>query len=284
MQNHGYSFKNKREVKKLIPIIILLLFTGSAFCQEIKVRRVKKLPVEEKAYFPDFGKNHREILLSGQQHKGLVLYNRCKRKEREISKAKGAGSDYIVKQDGNIVFSETNIKNGRKLTEYKRYNPETGQVNTIDSPTIQGKRLKVEGKNLSIVQDQKEIKELSPIDNKFYIWASLSPAENKILFTAAGDGSYVSDLEGNILHDLGYLNAPQWLNENWVIGMDDRDDGEKVLSSDIIAVHLESGKRFNLTQESDIIAQYPKVSPEQNRIVYHSLDGDIYLMKIRIKE
>ncbi len=277
-------FKNKREVKKLIPIIIFMLFSGSVFCQEIEVRRIKKLPVEEKAYFPDFGRNHREILLSGQHHQGLVLYNRCKRKEREISRARGAGSNYIISREGNIVFSETDIENGRKQINYKRYNPETGQITSIDKPSVEKKSLKIEGKNLSLVQDQNEIKKLSPIENKFYIWASLSPEENSILFTAAGDGTYVSDLEGNILYDVGYLNAPQWINENWVVGMDDEDDGEKVLSSDIIAVHLPSGKRFDLTQKSDIIAQYPKVSPEQNRIVYHSLNGDIYLMKIRIKE
>lgn len=284
MHYHRYLFKYRRKVKKLISFIILLLITASAFTQEIKVRRVKKLPVEEKAYFPDFGKNHKEILLSGKHHTGLVLYNRCKRKQQEISNARGAGSDYTVKQDGDIIFSETNVKEGRKLTEYKRYNSETGQITAIDSPANETKSIKIQGKNLSIVDNQNQVKELSPAGNKFYIWASLSPGEDRILFTAAGDGTYVSDLEGNILQDLGYINVPQWLNENWVVGMNDKDDGERVLSSDIIAVHLASGKRINLTENTDIIAQYPKVSPEQNRIVYHSLEGDIYLMKIKIKK
>ena len=284
MHYHRYLFKIRREVKKLIPFIILLLFTASAFTQEIKVRRVKKLPVEEKAYFPDFGENHKEILLSGKHRKGLTLYNRCKRKHQKISDASGAGSDYIVKQGGNIIFSETNVKEGRKLTEYKRFNPETGQITAVDSPTNDRKGLKIQGKKLSVVNNQNQVKELSPVGNKFYIWASLSPGEENILFTAAGDGTYVSDLEGNILHDLGYLNAPQWLNENWIVGMEDKDDGERILSSDIIAVHLDSGKRINLTEKTDIIAQYPKVSPERNRIVYHSLKGDIYLMKIKIKK
>ncbi len=271
-------------MKKLIPIIIFILFAASSFSQEIKVRKIKKLPVEEKAYFPNFGRNHKEILLSGKHHQGLTLYNRCKRKEREISDARGAGRDYVVKQDGNIIFSENSIKEGRKLTEYKRYNPETGQITAVESPPAEDKHIKIKGKNLSLVQGLHEAKELNPIENKYYIWASLSPSEDKILFTAAGDGTYVSDLEGKILHDIGYLNAPQWLNEDWVIGMDDKDDGEQVISSDIVAVHLETGKRINLTQKSEVIAQYPKVSPEQNRIVYHSLEGGVYLMRIRIKE
>lgn len=269
-------------MKKLIVISLLTFFFISSYSQEIKVRRTKKLPVKEEAWFPDFGRNRNEILLSGKNYDGLVLYHRICRKTRTISTAPGAGRDFRIDERGNIIFSETNLQNGRKTENQKIYKTDSKAVEPLDDYKP-GQTVKTSGKSITL-QVNNITKKISPVGDRYYIWASLSPDKEKLLFTAAGDGSYVSDLEGNIIARLGYINAPDWINNDWIVGMEDKDDGEKILSSDIIAIHIHSGKRENLTKRADYIAQYPKVSPEGQQIVFHSLEGDIYFMKIRIKD
>jgi hypothetical protein len=269
-------------VKKLIFISLLAFSFTFSYSQEINVRRIKKLPVKEEAWFPDFGRNKNEILLSGKNYDGLVLYNSICRKTRTISNAQGAGKDFRIDDNGNIIFSETTIQNGKKIESHKIYRTDSKAVENLDDYSPE-RTVKTSGKSISIEVNDETVK-ISPVGDKFYIWTSLSPDRDKIVFTAAGDGTYVSDLQGNIITSLGYINAPVWINNHWVVGMNDVDDGEKIISSDIVAVHIDSGKRENLTKEAGYIAQYPKVSPGGNRIVFHSLDGNIYIMKISLKD
>ena len=125
---------------------------------------------------------------------------------------------------------------------------------------------------------------IAPAGDVFYIWVSVSPDQQRLLFTAAGKGTYISDLEGNIIADLGTLNAPSWLDNGWILGMNDRDDGHQVVSSDVLAIHVESGKRQNLTAEFREIALYPAASSAADRIAFSNLKGEVFTMKIRIKE
>lgn len=269
-------------MKKLIVISLLVLFSISIYSQEIIVRRIKKLPLKEKAWFPGFGENRNEILLSGKNYDGLFLYENRGRKMRTISTAPGAGSNVRIDDSGNIIYSETTIREGRRLENQKIYISDRKIVEPLENAKPED-FVKTSGKSITLIINN-EKKQISPVGDKFYIWASLSPDKEKLLFTAAGDGTYVSDLNGNIITRPGYLNSPEWINNEWIVGMDDQDDGEKIVSSDIIAIHIPSGKRENLTKQADYIAQYPKVSPERNRIVFHSLEGNIYLMKIRLKD
>ena len=52
-----------------------------------------------------------------------------------------------------------------------------------------------------------------------YYWLSLSPDGTRILYSSAHHGTCVCDLQGKLLHSLGRLNAPKWLDDNNVCGM-----------------------------------------------------------------
>ncbi len=267
-------------MKKLLTILALMGFILTAYSQDIKVKRIKKLKIGEEAYFPDFGSNNREILLTGENRTGLVLFHRWWKTQKTISKAKGTISEVQVQDNGNIIFTETRIQNGRRVEKQKIYNRNTKSISSYEG-TIENK---VDSKGKKIVLTLKgEKREFSPCGDRFYIWTSLSPDKTKILFTASGDGTYVSDLEGNIVAELGYLNAPEWINNSWAVGMNDKDDGKKIISSDIIAIHLDSGEKVNLTKDQDMIAQYPEVSPDHKKIIFHNLNGEIYLARLKIK-
>ncbi|MFO7573966.1 MAG: hypothetical protein R6W67_02260 [Bacteroidales bacterium] len=114
-----------------------------------------------------------------------------------------------------------------------------------------------------------------------YIWASLSPDRTKIVYNFNGRGTWVCDLQGQIIAEAGRVNAPRWLDNETIVGMDDRDDGYRVTTSDIIAFFPETGKKVNLTAGSERIEMYPVPFPDGRRIVFQSNGGELHVIHIK---
>ncbi len=111
---------------------------------------------------------------------------------------------------------------------------------------------------------------------------SLSPDASKILFTALGKGTFVCDLEGKIISEIGYLNAPIWYNDNFVVGMVDKDDGLRVVSSKITMRSLDGSVVKELSKANEI-AMYPTASQQAGKIVYNTDIGELLVTEIEIK-
>jgi len=268
--------------RTLLYLAIFSLLSISLNAQNIKVRKVKKLPLKEKAFFPSFAQSGHQILISGKNYQGLSIYNTCRKKKTNITNAPGAGKQPVI-LDNQIIFREISIDKGKKNTEAKAFLTDKKTTTTIQQLPQKEIDVKPNGKNIEIYKNGSLTQTIKPLGDYFYLWCSVSPDKSRILFTAAGKGTYISDFKGSILSEIGYLNAPEWLNNNWVIGMNDKDDGSEFIASDIIAVHVKSGKRMNLTETPESIDMYPKVSPDSKRIVFHNSKGEVFLMKIKVK-
>lgn len=121
---------------------------------------------------------------------------------------------------------------------------------------------------------------LSTADNDVnYCWTSLSPNGKRILFVGHDD-AYTCNLDGSGLVHLGKVHAPVWCGDDFVVGMQDKDDGYFFTKSDIVVVPAKGGSIQQLTPSSSDIKMFPAVSPEGDRIAYHTLDGKIYVMTI----
>ncbi|MBR5101632.1 MAG: hypothetical protein IK092_00730, partial [Muribaculaceae bacterium] len=101
----------------------------------------------------------------------------------------------------------------------------------------------------------------------------------KALFRVSGRGAYVCDINGNNLKSLGDLQAAKWFNNNIVVGMNAKDDGEFLTSSEIIAVDL-SGNRQVLTDDS-VIAMYPLPSAQSGKIAFSTPAGEAYIINLK---
>lgn len=238
-------FNISPDMKRLIFLCSIIALTFPADAQSIRVKKIRQVRVEHDAYHPSFKDNSHLILLSGRDQQPVSLYNTRTRRDKPVS--------------------ELQMEPGS--------NHAAGAI-----------QAKVDGKKIEMTIPGKAPVKIAPVGEVFYIWVSVSPDQQRLLFTAAGKGTYVSDLDGNIMADLGILNAPSWLNNEWVLGMNDRDDGHQVISSDVHAVHVESGRRENLTAEIQGIALYPKASTDADRVAFHNLKGEVFTMKIKIKE
>lgn len=269
-------------MRKYIYSLCIILISITLQAQKIKIKKIKKLPINKEAFFPTFGKTNNEIFITGQNKKGLSLYNIKSKKETIISEELGAGVNPKFDESGIITYQITKFSKGRKQVEFKSYNAS----NQIQIPRVDrslNTTAKSEGKAI-VITNQGNDTLLAPLGEHYYIWVSLSPNKDRIVFTALAKGTFIADLKGNVLAEIGYLNAPVWANNNWIIGMNDKDDNERVTESTIEAVNISTGKKFVLTDKEKLILQYPKVSERGDRIVFHSSKGEIYYAKLRIKE
>ncbi|MGE4287262.1 MAG: TolB family protein [Salinivirgaceae bacterium] len=268
-------------MKGLIPFLFIIFLSLELNAQEIKVTKIEKLELEHPAYFPKFGNSAEVLLFSGEQYKGLSIYYLATQKEQLITQAAGAGVKASMLEDGSVLYRTSTFNKGRKQTEEKIFI--AGKEINYQAKSTAGFMVATDGKRIKLSGTGFSEKSFAPLGEVYYLWASLSPDKTKIVFTAAGRGSYVIDIKGTILTYLGYLNAPKWLTDHWVIGMNDTDDGHQIISSNVVAAHIPSGKRIDLTEtNASLIALYPEVSPDGNRIVFQSQKGEIYLLDVSI--
>ena len=289
--------------------------------QSIVVTGAQQIDLGESTYFsfPKFSSDGTSLFMTGENYRGLWQYNLETNMLVNINKYDGSGYEPQIYND-KIVFRTQEYINGRKYTDLKMFDLNTRQESTLTDKkrhlnsvnilkngtvcyTVEGVVSKeVLAKNLQksdnendtepyIICDNAElklarndeVKRLEPVGPGNYIWCSLSPDQTKILFTVTGRGTYISDLEGNVISELGYANAPQWSPDGkWIVYMDDKDDGHKYISSDVFVSSFDGALRFKLT-DSEHIALYPSWSPTGNYLAYHSDAGQIFLLNIELR-
>lgn len=304
-------------MKKLL--LILILIPSLSKSQEIKVRRTVNLTgtFSGELAISGVSPDGRFILATSPDFRGLRMLDLRRKTIREVADDAGAGFEPGFSADGKkIYFRSDEYKNMRKYSSLYEYDLEEGSrsqvepaVRRLGSPVISGDKLiyTVEGvqKSVGAVKSGMQMaqnnlyviledlvpflckngvkKAFKPSGDGNYIWVSLSPDMTKVLYNYNGKGTFVADTSGLILADMGRLDAPKWINDNLIAGMNDRDDGSRVLSSDICCYSLKSRKLYNLTNTEDIIEMYPSPLPGKNRIAFQTPDGEIFLMYIRIK-
>lgn len=118
---------------------------------------------------------------------------------------------------------------------------------------------------------------IDPQGKGSYLWPSLSPDGTKIVYWCAYLGCFVCNLDGSNVQPVGGLRAAVWAGNDAVIGMEDKDNGEYVTSSKLVAHDLKTGAKQVLTPE-DVIAMYPTAST--NRVAFVDAEGSLYYMDI----
>jgi Tol biopolymer transport system component len=93
-------------------------------------------------------------------------------------------------------------------------------------------------------------------------------------------GAFVCDLTGRVLSKLGRRDAPSWTKSGkWIVYMEDKDDGHKLLSSDLSAITPDGKTVVPLTSTPAIFEMYPQCSPTENKIVCSTADAAILVLE-----
>jgi len=303
--------------------LLILAFQLITEAQSIQVKEIKEIaiPGGGEHYFPRFASNDSTIYFTRAYYDGIESINLFSNEFKTVTSEPGSGYEYQFSDNGGKIFYRTdNYVNGKKYSDIKSVNLQTKQVDLIESGkrnlsapkilksgdcifkqdadiTVNNKQkqtiqlniipqdtvLFYSDKNLILLIDgQKKV--FDPLGEGSYLWSSFSPDKSKILFTLMGKGTYITDLNGKVLLDMGYANAPTWSPDGrWIAYMDDKDDGEKVISSEIMLLSADGKEKIQLTDSKTIQEQFPAWSPSMSAIVCHSNDGEIIYLSLEKK-
>ena len=278
-------------MKKLL-LIAACAFGMMANAQLLEIQSVKKLPVStgEEMKVAGFSPAGDYILLTNDIDKGLIRYDLATGTQTQLTDALGAGWAVKISRDGkDIVYREMTIGEDKlvrhDIMKMNMAKQETSVVakaqrdmtnlvhaNNANSVTINEDLHMVvvkNGKNIVLTPNGKE---------ESYNWASISPDGKSILYYVALKGCYVCDLTGNNVQFVArHCRAPQWYNNNIIIGMADEDDGKFLTASAIVAYDLQGNGQILVNKEN--MALYPYAV--EGKIAFSNAGGEVYLMNVK---
>lgn len=287
---------------RILVILLLNLFVASVGGQIVNVKKHYQLKeVEGKNVFhPIFDPQGSQLLVTSEYYVGLDLLNIHTGDMVSITKEEGAGFNPVFSGDGQTILYQAAIskekrqyrtlmnfdlstKKAIRLSEMTR---SQNDLNKIQSTLVQKEKRSFGG--ISVITEDLKIvlyqngnrKELMPVGTvPGYIWVSLSPNGEMILFTAVSKGTFVCDLSGKVISFLGNLNAPVWYGNDYVVGMKDKDDGNVITSSQVIIATID-GKTCQELTPKERIALYPATSSVSKQIAYCTDKGELFIMEI----
>lgn len=293
-------------MKKIIILSFLILSYIHLYSQ-IKVTKIEKieLPNTIRAFQMKFSPDGSLIYFTNIYYDGIWKYDIKNKKVDQITNDKFSGYDYAI-DDSKIFYRRTIINGTNRYQEIVEKDLSTNQIKVIDSgeelttpflisgkilytknrtklnieppQTKEIKILGIENTKIIILKDgKKEI--FDPLSNGSYIWPSISLDGKLIVAYEMTKGTFICTPEGHIVSMLGRKNAPSFTRDGkWIVYMKDKDDGHNIITSDIYITSIDGSKNIQLTNDPDIIELNPICSPIENKILFSSLNGELYLL------
>jgi hypothetical protein len=295
--------------KSILTLSVLFLVFLNLNSQTV----IKRETLAQKGFNPMLNTAGDKLLFTASGFSGLNLVDLSTNQVTEISKEAGAGYEPQFSTDNaQIYYRKTSFENNRRFNAVLSFDIKTKRNSELLAPQrmlnkiypLTNGVIAFSGKNilrataikstaapivvsandeLRIMLYNGKISYLNPLNmpEPRYIWVSLSPDNKKILFTAAGKGTYICDLNGKILSTLGSINAPVWFNNDYVVAMEDKDDGHRVTSSKIVLISVVKKTKTDISTTNKI-AMYPTASGKASRIAYHTENGEIEVVEIKM--
>lgn len=301
---------------------LILFFSSFISAQKISVVETVKLTDKSQGefYFPRNSPDGSKILFTSASYKGIWYYDVSSKKTIPFVSEEGAGYDYVFSNDNKSIIYRANnldemgLRRNQSLIKRNLDDMQSQVIVTakeLSTPKAlasnniaymaggnvilkaDGQRLNktgagdlavynVDGKIILYMNGTK--KDFSPFKGGQYIWPSLSPDGTKIMYTEVHKGTFISDLDGNILSSLGKISAPNWSPDGkWVTYMVEKDNGEFITGSEIFAASSNGLLKYQLTDTKDVIEMYPVWSSDGMSILFNSVDGSIYSMKLKME-
>lgn len=277
---------------KKILLLAVALVSIMASAQVLNVESVEKLNIPQNAdsKIAGISPDGSYVLITSQSNEGLVKFDLATGKVSTITTAVGAGYNVEISADSKeVTYREvTYAKDKSRLTSLVRQDLSTAKKYTLVKSTREMHQARVRRAIAPVVSIQNGelvltvgtvTKVLSPNGQGLsYLWPSVSPDGSKIVYYVSGS-VWVCNVNGTNPQRIGKFRAPQWYNNNVVVGMNDQDNGHYVISSEIVAYTLDGEKQV-LTNNT-IMAMYPYVSADGSKIVCSTPVGEAYLINLK---
>lgn len=232
----------------------------------------------------------------------------------EISKT-GLPMSLMISNDGStVVYREATVdKNHRRYVSVKSYNNVDGKTSTLVTPTRNLNGVMIDGNQTIAVENGRKMtrslkgvtsqpsnrvalsinygklyvteadgttREIRPLGNQCgsYLWPTLSPDGKSIVAFGVGNGTFVCDLDGNNVKLLGMYRAPQWLDNETVVAMEDFDNGIETVKSTVMAISADGKEKAKLTND-DVVALFPTAGG--GKVAFNTPAGELYIINLK---
>lgn len=279
-------------MKKTFLLIAACVVTMAASAQIFTIESTQKIPTPQGTEWKvaGFSPVGDYILITDDANSGLVRMDLATKATQVISQAPGAGWAVQISKDGqNIVYREMTIGEDKlvrhdifrqNMATNKREAQATAQrdmTNLVDKVANQTIAIN-EDLHLVLTRNGKTIIITPNGDEEAYNWASISPDGKKILYYVSAKGCYVCDMNGqNVQFVARHCRAPQWYDNNTIVGMADEDDGTFMTASAIVAYTLDGKSQVLVNKEN--MAIYPYAAKGQ--IAFSNAGGEVFLMNVK---
>lgn len=280
----------RKEMKKLMLIALAVVTMLPVMAQEVEVTSLRRLleGVEGPAYYPVLNQAGDRFVFSTEDG-GLNLHDMTDGVTTVVTTDYVAGRDACFGVDGKVYYVSQRVGEDHLLYRTGQcYDNKTRKSDVVTStrrgamramPAGQGDAAWTEGSRVHVTVGGEE-RVFSPVDSwAGYLWASLSPDGKRVAFFAAGKGIVVIDLRGQVTAMLGNYEMPCWYNNDYIVAQNAKDDGHQFTSSQIVLLKADGTWQTALTKPASMAMQ-PTCGG--GRIVYTTIDGLLYEMKINI--
>jgi Tol biopolymer transport system component len=300
-------------MKHLITVLLAsVILTPTPISAQLKITQMEKLPLAPSREWnaPQFSVDGRAIYFTDTNFDGIWEFALGSKFVRQITSDPRSGYGFIPSPDGKqVAYRRTTInkRTHRKLQEIVVKNLADGrstvkasgvdlalptfvQSTLVYSVDKQMKQLSsvarpgevsvigIENTKIVLLRDGKKLL-LDPFGKGSYIWPSLSPDKTRLVAYDMARGAFVCDIEGNVVARLGKRDAPVWTRDGkWLVYMNDKDDGHRILSSDLFCILPDGTQNVQLTNTAKVVELNPQCSPTEDKIVCNTLSGDILVL------
>lgn len=230
------------------------------------------------------------LLLTDATNTGLQRFDLATQNISTLTNAEGAGWDVKISQDGNKITYRQRFNDGDQLVKHDimQYDLNEGQV-VLQAKAQRGTEALVdatanatvsisEDLHLVLKRNGKRIVLTPNGANEAYNWPSISPDGSKILYYVSGRGCYVCDLNGQNMQRIAqHCRAPQWYDNNTVVGMADEDDGKVLTASAIVAYTLDGKSQILVGKQ--MMAMFPFAA--NGKVAFSTAAGEVFLMQVK---
>jgi Tol biopolymer transport system component len=279
-------------MKKTILSIAACVMAMAASAQIFTIQSTQKLPVPQGTEWrvAGFSPAGDYILITDDTNSGLVRMDLANYATNVITTASGAGWAVQISKDGkDIVYREMTIGEDKLVrhdiikhnfvanTRSVEAKAQRDMTNLVDKAAKQTVAIN-EDLHMVITRNGKTIVLTPNGAEEAYNWASISPDGKKLLYYVSAKGCYVCDMYGhNVQFVARHCRAPQWYDNNTIIGMADEDDGKFMTASAIVAYTLDGQHQVLVNKEN--MAIYPYAA--EGKIVFSNAGGEIYMMQVK---
>jgi Tol biopolymer transport system component len=268
--------------------------------------------------FPHFSPDGQKVYYTSSGQRGIYSYDISSKKTNVITDDQGAGYKFIIIQNGSqIIYRRDSFKSARRQSEIVSISPNgsiqkiifgpdknlsfptkidenifmfsaNGKLRIYDfsaSKFIEPSELKdpilyTDGNSYKLLYNG-NIKEFAPLGKGTYIWGALSPNKERVIFNYAGEGAFITDLNGKIISRFGQAAYPQWSPDgNYITYMTEENDGEKIIRADVFISSADAKRSFQITSSADTVELYPSWAQDGKSLVYCTDKGDIYISSL----